>query len=113
MTSFTSICVIFNARNAYHFITSQVFSNKNYKAIEDAAKKIVSSDQKFQRLILSKEEAIELFKENPFKVQLITGKIADDMKCTAYRCGDLIDLCTGPHIPTTKIIKAFKIMKNS
>ena len=35
------------------------------------------------------------------------------MKCTAYRCGDLIDLCTGPHIPTTKLIKAFKVMKNS
>jgi threonyl-tRNA synthetase len=32
---------------------------------------------------------------------------------TAYRCGNLIDLCTGPHIPSTKIIKAFKVMKNS
>jgi len=46
-------------------------------------------------------------------VQLIAGKIADDMKVTAYRCGDLIDLCTGPHIPSTKLIKAFKVMKNS
>lgn len=35
------------------------------------------------------------------------------MKVTAYRCGDLIDLCTGPHIPSTKMIKAFKVMKNS
>lgn len=32
---------------------------------------------------------------------------------TAYRCGSLIDLCTGPHIPSTKIIKAFRVMKNS
>lgn len=64
-------------------------------------------------MILSKQEALELFSANPFKVQLISGKIADEMKVTAYRCGDLIDLCTGPHIPSTKLIKAFKIMKNS
>lgn len=32
---------------------------------------------------------------------------------TAYKCGDLIDLCTGPHIPTTKLIKGFKVMRNS
>ena len=35
------------------------------------------------------------------------------MKVTAYRCGDLIDLCTGPHIPSTQLVKAFKVMKNS
>jgi len=46
-------------------------------------------------------------------VSLISGKIPDGGKVTAYRCGTLIDLCTGPHIPTTKIIKAFKVMKNS
>lgn len=81
--------------------------------MEDCAKKIVDQKQAFQRLILTKQEALELFKANPFKLQLIAGKIADDMKVTAYKCGDLIDLCTGPHIPSTKMIKAFKIMKNS
>lgn len=91
----------------------QNISDKDYKAIEDCAKKIVDQKQAFQRLILTKQEALELFKANPFKLQLIAGKIADDMKVTAYKCGDLIDLCTGPHIPSTKIIKAFKIMKNS
>ena len=54
-----------------------------------------------------------MFRHNPFKVSLISNKIADGGKVTAYKCGDLIDLCTGPHIPTTKIIKAFKVMKNS
>jgi threonyl-tRNA synthetase len=44
---------------------------------------------------------------------MISGKIADGSKVTAYKCGDLIDLCTGPHIPSTKIVKAFKVMKNS
>jgi threonyl-tRNA synthetase len=44
---------------------------------------------------------------------LISAKIDDTAKVTAYKCGDLIDLCTGPHIPSTKMIKAFKVMKNS
>jgi len=62
---------------------------------------------------LTKEEALRLFGSNPFKVSTISGKIEDGGKVTAYRCGSLIDLCTGPHIPSTKIIKAFKVMKNS
>jgi len=62
---------------------------------------------------LTKDQALELFGDNPFKVSLISSKIPDDGRVTAYKCGDLIDLCTGPHIPSTKMIKAFKIMKNS
>lgn len=63
--------------------------------------------------MLTKEEALRLFGNNPFKVALISSKIPDGGRVTAYRCGNLIDLCTGPHIPSTKIIKAFKVMKNS
>ena len=92
---------------------SDIFSEKDYKNIEKAAQKIVSSKQDFHRLILTKEDALELFRNNPFKVELISSKIPEGGKVTAYRCGTLIDLCTGPHIPTTKMIKAFKVMKNS
>jgi threonyl-tRNA synthetase len=77
------------------------------------AKQIANSDQKFERLVLTKEDALTLFSANPFKVQTISSKIRDGMKVTAYKCGDLIDLCTGPHIPTTKLIKGFKVMRNS
>jgi threonyl-tRNA synthetase len=90
-----------------------MFLEKHYKAIEDAAKAVVSQSQTFHRLILTKEQALELFRHNPFKVSLISNKIADGAKVTAYKCGDLIDLCTGPHVPSTKMIKAFKVMKNS
>jgi len=90
-----------------------IFTEKNYKDIEKAAQKIVSEKQNFERLVLTKEDSLKLFGSNPFKQSIITGKIPDGGKVTAYRCGNLIDLCTGPHIPTTKIIKAFKIMKNS
>lgn len=90
-----------------------IFNEKDYPAIEKVAKKIVDDKQEFFRLVLTKEEALRLFGSNPFKVSLISNKIPDGGKVTAYRCGNLIDLCTGPHIPSTKIIKAFKVMKNS
>ena len=63
--------------------------------------------------MLTKEEALKLFGDNPFKVSLISNKIPDGSNVTAYRCGTLIDLCTGPHIPSTDVIKAWKVMKNS
>ena len=90
-----------------------IFTEQNYKKIEEVAKKIVGEKQAFHRLVLTKEESLRLFGNNPFKVQLITAKIPEGGKVTAYRCGNLIDLCTGPHIPSTKIIKAFKVTKNS
>lgn len=62
---------------------------------------------------MNKEQALQLFEYNPFKVQLIKSKIPENGRLTAYKCGDLIDLCTGPHIPSTGRIKAFKVMKNS
>lgn len=73
----------------------------------------MSEKQTFHRLILSKEEALKLFEYNPFKVQLIATKIPEGGKVTAYKCGDLIDLCTGPHVPTTGRVKALKVLKNS
>jgi threonyl-tRNA synthetase len=81
--------------------------------LEEAAKKIVNEKQNFQRIILTKEEALKLFAYNPFKVQLVASKIPDGGKVTAYRNGDLIDLCTGPHVPNTGRVKAFKVLKNS
>ena len=92
---------------------ANIFNQEHYKPIEEAAKKIVSEKQTFHRIILTKEEALRLFAYNPFKVQLIASKIPDGGKVTAYKNGDLIDLCTGPHVPLTSRIKAFKVMKNS
>jgi threonyl-tRNA synthetase len=54
-----------------------------------------------------------MFEYNPFKLKLIHNKIPDNGKCTVYRCGNLIDLCTGPHVMSTDKIKAFKVTKAS
>jgi len=85
----------------------------DYKAIEESATSLTQANLPFQRLTLSKSEALELFATNPFKVQLITNKVPENGKTTAYRCGNLIDLCMGPHLMTTGLVKSFKVTKNS
>lgn len=57
--------------------------------------------------------ACRVVQSNPFKVQLIKNKVPDGAFTSAYRCGHLIDLCMGPHIPSTARVKAFKVTKNS
>ena len=86
---------------------------KDFKEIEEQVKKNTQGNHPFSRLIMTKKEALELFKANPFKVQLISSKVKEDEITTAYRCGDFIDLCLGPHIPNLNLIKALKITKNS
>ena len=86
---------------------------KDFEDIEEQVKKFTQGNYPFTKLILTKKQALELFKSNPFKVQLISSKVKDDELSSAYRCGDFIDLCLGPHIPNLNIIKALKITKNS
>ena len=85
----------------------------DYPAMDSLAKNIIKEKQRFERLEISKENLLEMFQHNSFKVHLIRSKIPDGTSTTVYRCGTLIDLCRGPHIPHTGRIKAFKVMKNS
>ncbi|ETO16553.1 threonyl-tRNA synthetase [Reticulomyxa filosa] len=84
-------------------------SEHHYGAIEEFIKTITKDKQPFHRVMLTKEQALEMFK---YKQELISEKIPDGATCTAYRCGPLIDLCKGPHIPNTDLIKAVKLVKN-
>jgi threonyl-tRNA synthetase len=90
-----------------------IFKEENYPMIEAEADKVAKEKQTFSRLVLSKVDALKMFGKNPFKVSLITNKIPDNGNVTVYKCGNLIDLCTGPHVPHTGKIKAFKVTKNS
>ena len=54
-----------------------------------------------------------MFAYNPFKTQLIKNKVPEDGLTSAYRCGNLIDLCTGPHLPSADRVKGIKVTKNS
>lgn len=86
---------------------------EDFKGLEKIISKVQSEKQPFVRLALKKEEALEMFKDNPFKIEIINSKVPDGAMCSAYRCGPLIDLCRGPHIPHTGLIKAFSVTKNS
>lgn len=88
-------------------------STNDYSKMESTAKEIVKKRYPFEKVYLTRDEALELFQNNPFKVSLISSKIKPGTMTTAYRCGDLVDLCTGPHLPHTGKVGAFKITKNS
>lgn len=85
----------------------------DWKPLENIVSGIVKEKQVFQRLSLSKDDLLEMFKANPYKQHIIKDKIPDGTFTTVYRNGPLIDLCRGPHVPHTGRIKQFKIMKNS
>ncbi|KAF2000415.1 threonyl-tRNA synthetase [Amniculicola lignicola CBS 123094] len=85
----------------------------DYKPLESIVSSIVKEKQVFQRLTLSKDDLLEMFKSNPYKQHIIKDKIPDGTFTTVYRNGPLIDLCRGPHVPHTGRIKQFKVMKNS
>jgi len=74
---------------------------------------VVKGKHAFERIEMTKDEALEMFKYNDFKTDVLKRKVPDGAMCTAYRCGDLIDLCRGPHVPDTSRVKAFSVMKNS
>ncbi|KAI0317987.1 hypothetical protein OF83DRAFT_1118571 [Amylostereum chailletii] len=88
-------------------------SNSDYPALEKVVDSAVKEKQKFERLVVSKEKLLEMFHYNKYKKYLIETKVPDGTSTTVYRCGPMIDLCVGPHIPHTGKIKAFMITKNS
>jgi threonyl-tRNA synthetase len=85
----------------------------DHKPLKQLAEKVVKEKQKFERLELSKEDLLEMFSYNKYKQHIIKDKIPDGTSTTVYRCGDLIDLCRGPHVQNTGRIKFFEVMKNS
>ncbi|MBQ9318839.1 MAG: threonine--tRNA ligase [Bacilli bacterium] len=80
--------------------------------IEKEMKKIAKSDKRITRLELTKEEAFDMFKDNPYKIDIINNLDSNEI-ITAYKQDDFVDLCRGPHMPTTKSMKYFKLMKVS
>lgn len=95
----------------YDFDTSRPFTPEDLKKIENRMKEIIKSKSPFKRMVVDKEEAIRLFRElgELYKVQIIED--LNEPVVSLYTQGDFTDLCTGPHIPHTGYIKAFKLIK--
>ena len=88
-------------------------SEADYKAVETAALDLVRAKAPYQRLVLSKADALSMFHYNSFKYRTLAAKVPEGGTCTVYRCGELIDPCRGPHLPDTGRVKAFAVTKNS
>ncbi|MDU5594768.1 MULTISPECIES: threonine--tRNA ligase [Peptoniphilus] len=87
------------------------FVEEDLKAIEDKMKEIAKKDLPVEKIEVSREEAINYFKEKnqDYKVELIED-LKEDEKITMYKIGDFVDLCKGPHLLSTKKIKAIKLL---
>ena len=94
----------------YDFDLDISLTQDDLKKIEDEMNKIINEDLKFKRDDVSREEALKIMSEKGeyYKVELINA-LDQSEKISLYEQGDFTDLCRGPHIPSTKFIKAFKL----
>ena len=89
-----------------------VIKEEDLPKIEKEMKKIAKDGKRIVRQELSREEALEKFKDDPYKIDLINN-MSDDTVISCYTQGDFTDLCRGPHVDTVKELKHFKLLKVS
>ncbi len=96
----------------YDFAYERPFTPEDIKAIEKKMAYLVKQDHKLTRSVKSRNEAITFFKEmgEDYKAEIISS-IPESEDLSLYQQGDFIDLCRGPHVPSTRHLKAFKITK--
>jgi len=95
----------------YYDIDMEPVSRDDFPRIEAEIKRIIKAKIPFERKDVSKSEALELYKDEPYKLEIIS-ELEDDT-VSLYTQGDFTDLCRGPHLPHTGFIKAIKLMKVS
>ncbi|MDJ0915756.1 MAG: TGS domain-containing protein, partial [Desulfobacterales bacterium] len=95
----------------YYDIDMEPLSDEDFAKIEAEMKKAIKAKLPFKRVEVSKQEAEEFYKDEPYKLEMISE--LEDGTITFYQHGDFTDLCRGPHLPHTGFIKAFKLMKVS
>ncbi len=95
----------------YDFDVKEPFTPEDLAKIEKKMKEIIARDEKFERKEISKKEALSLFKNEPYKLELI--KDLGDEKLSIYSNGKFTDLCKGPHLKSAGEIKAFKLLKTA
>ena len=91
----------------------KVISEEDISLIEKEMKKISKDGKRIVRHEISKEEALEMFKDDPYKIDLIERMNEEETVISCYTQGDFTDLCRGPHVDTVKECKYFKLIKFS
>lgn len=93
----------------YDFDTKKPFTREDLDAIETEMKKIAKENLKIERFELPRKEALELMKDEPYKIELI-NELPEDAVISFYKQGEFVDLCAGPHVKYTSKIKAYKLL---
>ncbi len=96
----------------YDFDVEKPFTDEDKAKIEEEMKKIIKEDIEIKRFSLPKEKALELMKDQPYKVELIE-ELPEGEEITFYEQGDFTDLCAGPHLMSTGKVKSVKILSSS
>lgn len=96
----------------YDFDIEKPFTDEDKAKIESEMKKIIKEDLPIERFTLTKDEALELMKDEPYKVELIND-LPEDAEISFYKQGEFTDLCAGPHLMSTGKVKAIKILNSS
>ena len=91
----------------------EVIKEEDLEKIEREMKKISKDGKKIIRHEISKKEALEKFKDDPYKIDLISRMDENEQVISCYTQGDFTDLCRGPHVDTVKELKYFKLLKVS
>ena len=97
----------------YDFDLKNQLSQDDLTKIEEEMRKIINNGEEFKREEISKEKALEMFKDNPYKVELI-NELPKEEKISIYYTGnDFVDLCRGPHVEKTTQLQnvGFKLVK--
>ena len=98
----------------YDFDLDESIGQEDYAKIEKKMQEIIASNLNFERVEVSKAEALKMFKNQPYKLELISE--LEDGTISIYKLGDIfVDLCRGPHVENTKFLRsmAFKINRAS
>ena len=93
-------------------LQDQVIKEEDLPAIEKEMKKIAKDGKRIVKEELTRQQALALFADDPYKIDLIEH-FNENETITAYRQGDFVDLCRGPHVESVKLLKHFKLLKVS
>ena len=96
----------------YDFDVETPFSTADLEKLEDEMRKIIKENPSIERFELPKNEALELMKDEPYKVDLIND-LPEGEVISFYKLGDFTDLCAGPHLMSIKNVKAVKLLKST
>ena len=94
----------------YDVKLGRTLSSDDFDAIEQRMSEIIEAAEPFERRVVARDEALEMFADQPFKVELIS-ELPEDETITTYTIGSFTDLCRGPHLPDTSKVPAFKLQK--